>query len=1146
MAGGKTLNAWVVLGGKVDSSFTQLGNNLVMLGSSIDGISQKLINFGKESVNTYRNYEDSMLDAQVAMATTYGQGTRELNAVMSQLDRQASEWAATTIFHTDDVAAAIAEAAHANWDLDKILTGMPAAMRLAQAGGLDLATGLDYIIKSTNAAKISFSDLENWVDEWTYSANSSAGTVEEFGEAMLKMGATMRFADNKEELLAMLATLHDAGTTGSNAGTLLRNSMIRLVAPTKKASDAMEELGVAQSDIDEALSETNGDLTKVTKLLGDAGFSAYKSNGELKDFATIFEDLNAATKFMSDDDRFEVWSAIFPTRSITGAMALIEAADKKWNGLLDDLNGGKANGYGQYAADTMMSGLTGSLETFNSKVEDLRKELGQQLAPQLTNVVENFGKVIDLLRAGGQDNGVSSGLDWLSSVSDLVGNLAENMEGMDPAVFDALVAGLGGIAALGPTLLTAGIGIRTIGWGMSVFTGTTLGKIILAAAAIGIIATALNKYHEARYKSNFGDLTIDTTGLDQNMQSLKEAFEIATAPTEQFAKALDDCVTNYNTASTTLSSTMMEDLLKDQTLTGDELDKKLGEYRTLGSQMVGALKEGITNSADMSAEFWAKLFKGQKGADEDLAKNEIFAGIIKALDEEKGEAIQRAEAIGNALQAAINKAWEDGHLDPDEYDNIKNYFKELNKAMAEAEREAQNEQDYVKRRAMMDKMQGMSYNQMMDYINTTIAPQRQEELDWYEGYFNSNKYSLEYNRDKLVAKQKAAKESGDLELAEHYQEQIDNYNNLIAGADEAYRKNEAEIYSNYDDILMTWFTATGTDSELGTQNLIQAAKWLMGGQVTDLDELKDYAQSKGTKISDSARYYGELVDLLGGVDAMTERLNMYRENGDTAMANQMEQVLAIYSILMGGNEGNMWEGPTWEGHELSARELEGLYKSGLMHDIQDYFNILANEGIDETQKWTEKAGLLETGYGGYIKEMREAFGELYDMDMVNALLGGDIKHPEIRSDYALMNLLDLSSSDRNLFAKGGEYSNLYNAANRYMEAQGAYEAAYNNLQQPDGSLAGTEAQLTELQSLKTEADNSAAELKNAADAAGMTDDAFNQFILMLDMGGSKAETFGDKVKGAGMTLDDAASSFGAVGAGLDGVTGSAAQRLRPE
>ena len=72
----KTLNAFVVISGRVDNTFGQIGTALINMGQTIDQISSKLINFGKESIEVYRDYQDSMLDAQVALSTIYGRGSQ--------------------------------------------------------------------------------------------------------------------------------------------------------------------------------------------------------------------------------------------------------------------------------------------------------------------------------------------------------------------------------------------------------------------------------------------------------------------------------------------------------------------------------------------------------------------------------------------------------------------------------------------------------------------------------------------------------------------------------------------------------------------------------------------------------------------------------------------------------------------------------------------------------------------------------------------------------------------------------------------------------------------------------------------------------------------------------------------------------------
>ena len=109
----QTLQTTILINAELGNGFSKVGATLTELGSLANSMSDKLIDFGKESVDVYRNYEKSMKDAEVALSTTYGRNTSELSGVMKNLDASATEWAATTIFHTDDVADAISNAAHA-------------------------------------------------------------------------------------------------------------------------------------------------------------------------------------------------------------------------------------------------------------------------------------------------------------------------------------------------------------------------------------------------------------------------------------------------------------------------------------------------------------------------------------------------------------------------------------------------------------------------------------------------------------------------------------------------------------------------------------------------------------------------------------------------------------------------------------------------------------------------------------------------------------------------------------------------------------------------------------------------------------------------------------------------------------------------
>lgn len=697
---GQRLETIIAINAEVGNGFAKVGSTLSQLGSLVDGMSQKLIDFGTESVDVYRKYELSMADAQVALSTIYGKSTRELSGVMKELDTAATEWAATTIFHTDDVANAIAEAAHAGWDLDQIMAGIPASMELAQAGGLDLSEAVDYIVKTANAAGLEFEDLDSLIDHWAFTANSSATDVGELGEAMLRMGATMKFAGGTDELLTMLAVLADAGTVGSDAGTLLRNSMLRLVAPTKKASDMMATLGATSEELDEIAGDSA--LAEANKTLEQVGFSAYDSQGNLKDMLSIFQDLSGALdQIGTEEERNEVLSAIFPTRSITGAMALIEAATEDYNGLYEALKGGDAEGYGEYASETMMDTLNGSIETFQSKMENLKKEVGEELAPWLEGLAASFGGIVD------------------------------SIAGMDDTSFSILVDALKGIAVLGPGLLAAAGGFRLVGSAIAVFSNP-MGAAIAGGLALGttiyIIRDAIEKLSEANFRDKFGDLELDMSEVQSYIGTLQDSFAAANADIDAFESQLNAAVEDYESASSELKSDLLIKSLTDAELT----DTDIGKFTTLGGTISDAVIEGVESKrgellAGITAAFGGA--PGENGADID---NPIWNQIISVISQGMEADIATAQELSQRLRDALTSAFEDGSLTGDEIANIQKILDEQNKLLAMQ----QDRENYLERQRILRKAQTLGYASLEEAVNATEeakAAELEDLLDRQEG-----------------------------------------------------------------------------------------------------------------------------------------------------------------------------------------------------------------------------------------------------------------------------------------------------------------------------------------------------------------------------------------------------------------------------
>lgn len=966
----QNLQTNIVINARTGNGFSQVGNTLTELGSMINGVSQQLINFGKESVTVYRNYEKSMADAEVALSTTYGRGTRELRDVMSQLDVAATNWAATTIFHTNDVGNAIAEAAHAGWNLDQIMSGLPAAMQLAQAGSIDLSDAVNYIVKATSAAGVEFDEVGHFIDLWAFAANSSATNIDEMGEAMLRMGSTMRFAGSTEELMTLIAVTANAGATGSEAGTMIRNSMMRLIAPTDKAKKAMAQLG-ATSDETAALLD-DASLAAANAELAAHGFSAFYQDGpkqgQMKNVLDIYRELYVALGDIAGGyeniDRngaaLSVLSSIFPTRTITEALTLLRGAAEGYDGLYEAMKGGDAAGYGEYAATTMMDTLDGQIETFESKVERLKQLVGEELSGQVEQVLGSVGSIVD--------------------------KIAELPE----AQFSALVTGLEVIAAAGPGLLLAGGAFRLIGTLLTPAGGIGLGLVALTAAA-----AAIKQLEEADFSSNFGNLELDTQGIQTYVQGLGADFKEAYTQVDNLGKALDTAVQNYQTASTTFSSTLFTDMITNAKLGEEEIAK----LESLGQDMFLAVQGAISSSAAASMSYWNTLFGGEGEAEYDPA----YQRIIELTNEAYTNAMAEAEGIGQGLRDAMTAAFEDGEVSDEEYQKILKYMQAYNDAIARAAAEAQSEEDYIKMGKWLHQAQTASLDDIQQ-LAQGAATERDQILADQEDRYLTERFRLEYR-------------GADAET--------------LARTDALYARQRQETEAAYDDFLYTlWNSQIQQSGQAENYAWLGgiAQQYLNGGLTskTALDMITSqlgqsiYAGQSGWGSNNSQRaqlgkIMGFWLDSMGGEEAVASRIGYYESTGNTAAAQQLRQLYAMEQLVNG-----------FETIERTGRapwDLLGLGGTFQTSGQDEYSPLYPNQkAAEEALGITEAKYSLDTarqtietlGSGaGTIADMMRVIGQNQNGDYSESLLNA---FPRGNADRELTNIFEQLSSMYNLDA----------------------------------------------------------------------------------------------------------------------------------
>lgn len=943
----REVKAGIVLGGRVDGSVNVIGAKLDELagkadllgekwlrqGARIDQVGRQIINLGKESVSVYRNYEDGILETRSVLDDIYGS---RINKVMESLEKHAQRWAASTIFHTDDVADAMATAAHAGWDYEKILAGLPSAMLAAQAGGMELTQTVDYLAKMLAATNTPFSESGRLIDEWARAADLVATDIPELGNAFIRLGASAQFADSNEELLTMLAILANVGTVGETAGTGVRNMMLRMVAPTKSAAAAMDTLGMSEEELEEAFSGVDEASAEAYETLEEYGFSAYDAQGNLKSFIQIFTDLNdALEKLPSEQERNDILATLFPSRTISYAKAMLEAVK---NGSIYDIYNTIANessGYAQRKQDILMSGLTGALETLGSKAEEVKRKIGEELAPQVT--------------------GVSSAL----------GNLLDSIAEMDDVKFTGLVTGLETIAALGAGLLVAGTAMKLIGLFLAG------GYWVVGAAAIIGIAKALKELDEQQFRDKFGDMDLDTDTLSAYVKDLNAAFQTGYTEINSYRDALEGAVTSYTTASQTLSGDLLTKAITGATLTDAEKEQIKGLGRTMGDEVLS----GIQASFDETAAYLEMLYGGTGEA----KNNPEYQAAILLTDSIHSMMMTEARQLGEDFNKTLSAAMDDSIVTGDEYAVIMEKLQAYNEALAYAQQADMAGEMAVQ----LHKAQSVSWDSFADFASQTedaFGSAMATEEDAYirqrakqEAYY---RYAIEHGyTNKLTGKAYT----------------VEDWEKFAASYDAQYQARRIALTDQNAQVMATAFDALIASSDYGDAwKLIKNVYAAYGGLDTAFDEYGNYSDidwSRFTDETDIAALGDQVYGLYKDLGRFEKILKPYK---DSAFGGQMLTMLGMTEGLSnvlyasdrgaGAYSGSIAEDMTAQfGQKIevtddgTAAETRAEIEQVFAEPIEQEVQIVYKGGSTYVQK--SAPGVIHTPGKGLFSNMLSLFAE---------------------------------------------------------------------------------------------------------------------------------------------------------------------------
>lgn len=277
------------------------------------------------------------------------------SAELAALRAQARQLGADTMFSATEAAEGQAFLGMAGFDAKQIQAAMPGLLDMAKAGDTDLGRTADIGSNILGGFGLAAEEMSRVSDVLTQTMTTSNVTLEMLGETMKYVAPQARAAGaSLEEMAAMTGLLGNVGIQSSQAGTALRAMLLRLAAPTGKATKALAALKVQTAD----------------------------AQGNMRGIIDVLADVAKATQGMGSARRMGYLKQIFGEEP---ASAVAELIDKAGSGGITAYLAKVRDSQGAAArtAQTMSDNMRGLRDELSSAWDDVKIGFFDQIAPEL-------------------------------------------------------------------------------------------------------------------------------------------------------------------------------------------------------------------------------------------------------------------------------------------------------------------------------------------------------------------------------------------------------------------------------------------------------------------------------------------------------------------------------------------------------------------------------------------------------------------------------------------------------------------------------------------------------------------------------------------------------------------------------------------
>jgi TP901 family phage tail tape measure protein len=504
------------------------------------------------------------LAAGVAQAAEFDHAMAQVNAVsnatvdeFNSLRAAALEMGATTQFSATEAANAIEELSKAGLTASQITGGaLRGALNLAAAGGIGLAEAASIAATTLKQFNLEASEMSSVADTLAGSANASNTDVTGLGQSLKNVGTVAAQAGlDVQETVGILSAMGDQALTGAEAGTNLKTTLLRLLAPTKEAKAVMDDLGI----------------------------SIYDTNGQVLGAVDIVRELEEGLGSLTIEQRNAAMATLFGQEAIAGANILLAEGSAGISNYIDKVS---EQGVAAETAAKRIDSLKGDVGNLQSAIEGLAIGSSGGLSEALRTVTKFATELVGSL------NAIPAPISNTAVVLGAVVAMSSLLGGTFLRVRDKAAQMNQSLAAAGPASQKVAAGFSAIGrYGgpaIGILGGIQAASLLLSAT----IGTQLNPQIEA-----FG------TGLSRWAKDGEVAGEIARVMGDDMDKFGQSLTSAADEGGTRFTAALVEGLVP----ASQEFDDSLAKSTDRIAAMDSALASLHGTDAMAAAEAWSKI-----------------------------------------------------------------------------------------------------------------------------------------------------------------------------------------------------------------------------------------------------------------------------------------------------------------------------------------------------------------------------------------------------------------------------------------------------------------------------------------------------------------------------------------------------------